>query len=76
MALQQFIVLMNLQQKMLPNTVTNISDNMRDQYWANGYLANYKGGIRVIVLPQSFEDETNSVKSNGPLAYAWIIYRW
>lgn len=58
--------------KMLPNTVTNISDNMRDQYWANGYLANYKGGIRVIVLPQSFEDETNSVKVMDP-AYAWII---
>ena len=35
-----------------------VSDAMRDQKWNNGYLANYKGH-KVIVLPQSFEDETN-----------------
>ena len=44
---------------------------MKDQRWNNGYLANYKGH-RVIVLPQSYEDETNTVKVIDP-AYAWII---
>ena len=48
-----------------------ISDAMKDQKWNNGYLANYKGH-RVIVLPQSFEDETNTVKVIDP-SYAWII---
>lgn len=47
------------------------SDAMKDQRWNNGYLANYKGH-RVIVLPQSFEDETNSKKVIDP-SYAWII---
>ena len=44
---------------------------MKNQKWNNGYLANYKGH-RVIVLPQSYEDETNSKKVIDP-AYAWII---
>jgi hypothetical protein len=48
-----------------------ISDDMRNQKWNNGYLGNYKGH-RVIVLPQSYEDETNAVKVIDP-AYAWII---
>ena len=48
-----------------------VSDAMRDQKWSNGYLANYKGH-RVIVLPQSYEDETNTTKVIDP-AYAWII---
>ena len=48
-----------------------VSDAMKDQKWNNGYLANYKGH-RVIVLPQSFEDETNTVKVIDP-SYAWII---
>ena len=48
-----------------------ISDDMKNQKWNNGYLANYKGH-RVIVLPQSYEDETNAVKVIDP-AYAWII---
>jgi hypothetical protein len=48
-----------------------VSDDMKNQKWNNGYLANYKGH-RVIVLPQSFEDETNSTKVIDP-AYAWII---
>lgn len=47
------------------------SDAMKDQRWNNGYLANYKGH-NVIVLPQSYEDETNSKKVIDP-AYAWII---
>ena len=48
-----------------------VSDDMKNQKWNNGYLANYKGH-RVIVLPQSFEDETNTKKVIEP-GYAWII---
>lgn len=48
-----------------------ISDDMKNQRWNNGYLGNYKGH-RVIVLPQSYEDETNSKKVIDP-SYAWII---
>ena len=48
-----------------------ISDAMKDQKWNNGYLGNYKGH-QVIVLNQSYEDETNSKKVIDP-AYAWII---
>ena len=48
-----------------------ISEEMRNAMWAVGYLANYKG-CRVIILPQSFEDETNAVKVIDP-GYAWII---
>ena len=39
--------------------------------WAKGYFANYKGN-RVIVLPQSFTDETNATKVINP-GYCWII---
>ena len=55
---------------MIPTTGW-VSDEMRNQKWNNGYLANYKGH-RVIVLAQSFEDETNTTKVIDP-AYAWII---
>ena len=48
-----------------------ISNEMKNQKWNNGYLASYKGH-RVIVLPQSYEDETNSKKVIDP-SYAWII---
>lgn len=48
-----------------------VSDAMRDEVRANGYLANYKGH-QVIVLRQSFTDETNTVKVIDP-SYAWII---
>ena len=47
------------------------SDEMKNAMWSNGYLGAYKGH-QVIVLPQSFEDETNSKKVIDP-AYAWII---
>ena len=47
------------------------SSEMKNQRWNNGYLANYKGHS-VIVLPQSIEDETNSVKVIDP-SYAWVI---
>ena len=38
---------------------------------ANGYIGTYKGS-KVIVLPQSFEDETNEVKVIDP-SFAYII---
>lgn len=57
--------------KMIPDNDAWISDNMRDQYWGTGYLANYKG-TRVVILPQTLEDETNSKKMIDP-GYAWII---
>lgn len=56
--------------KMLPSDGW-VSDAMRDTVWAQGYLGNYKG-CQVIVLPQSFEDETNSRKVIDP-GYAWVI---
>lgn len=55
---------------MIPQTGW-VSDNMRDRRWNQGYLGDYKGH-QVIVLPQSFEDETNAVKVIDP-SYAWII---
>jgi hypothetical protein len=48
-----------------------VSDDMKNAKWNNGYLGNYKGH-KVIVLPQSYEDETNAVKVIDP-SYAWII---
>ena len=48
-----------------------VSDEMRNEKWNNGYLGNYKGH-QVIVLPQSYEDETNKVKVIDP-RYAYII---
>jgi hypothetical protein len=48
-----------------------VSDEMRNQKWNNGYLATYKGH-NVVVLPQSYEDETNAVKVVDP-KYAYII---
>ena len=48
-----------------------VSEEHRNQMWNNGYLANYKGH-QVIVLPQSFEDESNTKKVIDP-SIAYII---
>lgn len=48
-----------------------VSDEMRNQKWNNGYLANYKGH-NVIVLNQSYTDETNTTKTFDP-SRAYII---
>lgn len=48
-----------------------ISENMKDQRWQNGYFTNYKG-VPVVVLPQSFTDETNATKVIDP-AYIYIF---
>lgn len=56
--------------KMLPSNGW-VSDTMKNEVWSKGYLGNYKG-CPVIILPQSFEDETNSRKVIDP-GYAWVI---
>lgn len=48
-----------------------ISDNMKDQRWNQGYFTNYKG-TPVVVLPQSFTDETNATKVIDP-SYIYIF---
>lgn len=55
---------------MIPSDA-RMSDNMKDNLWENGYLGSYKHH-QVIVLPQSYEDETNSKKVIDP-SYAWIF---
>lgn len=42
-----------------------ISENMKDERWTRGYYTKYKG-TPVVVLPQSFTDETNSKKVIDP----------
>lgn len=60
--------------QMLPDNAwvqNRLSDSMKDEYWRNGRLATYKGH-QVIVLRQSFTDETNETKVIDP-GYAWIM---
>jgi hypothetical protein len=56
--------------KMIPQDKW-ISENMKNEKWANGYFTRYKG-YPVVILPQSFEDETNATKVIDP-GYCWII---
>lgn len=48
-----------------------VSNAMKDELWNNGAFTRYKGH-NVVILPQSFEDETNSKKVIDP-KYAYII---
>ena len=48
-----------------------VADAHRVEKWNNGYIANYKNHT-VVVLPQSFEDESNTKKVIDP-SYAYII---
>lgn len=56
---------------MIPANSAAWSDGMKEQVWNNGYFATYKSH-QVIVLPQSFTDETNTEKVIDP-SIAWII---
>ncbi len=47
------------------------SNEMKNEIWNNGYFTTYKGH-RVIILPQSYEDTTNSKKVIDP-SIAYII---
>ena len=61
---------------MLPASSANWSDAMKDEIWNNGYFAIYKGH-RLIVLPQSIEDnvgmEATYVNKVIDPSYAYII---
>jgi hypothetical protein len=48
-----------------------VSDRMKDELWNTGYFTTYKQHP-VVVLAQTFEDTTNSVKTMDP-AYCFII---
>ena len=48
-----------------------LTDDMKNEVWNNGRLGTYKGK-RVVILPQTFVDGTNSRKLIDP-GYAWII---
>ena len=48
-----------------------MTDAMKETIWNNGWLGNYKG-TKVIILEQSFKDETNSEKVVNP-AHCWVI---
>lgn len=57
--------------KMLPNEAWRYTEEMKDELWRTGRLANYKG-TQVIILENGFEDGTMSSKAIDP-GYAWII---
>ena len=48
-----------------------ISESMKDERWNRGYFTQYKG-TPVVILPQSFTDETNATKVIDP-AYIYIF---
>lgn len=51
---------------MLPtDSWSAMSDSMKEQLWNNGAFTTYKGHT-VVILPQSFEDETNTTKVIDP----------
>lgn len=54
-----------------PEDANWLSDRMKEEVYNNGRLKTYKGK-KVVILPQTFADETNSRKMINP-AYAWII---
>ena len=56
--------------RMIP-AVGYMTEGMKEAVWNNGWLGNYKG-TKVIILEQSFTDETNSVKVVNP-AHCWVI---
>jgi hypothetical protein len=57
--------------KMIPQDAWRYSDAMKEELNRTGRLAMYKGK-KVIILPQTFTDETNTKKIIDP-AYAWVI---
>ena len=56
---------------MLPANSWQYSNEMKNEVWNNGAFTTYKGHT-VIILPQSFEDDTNAMKVIDP-SYAYII---
>ena len=56
---------------MIPQEAWRYTEAMKNELWNTGRLANYKGK-KVVILDQTFEDETNSRKVIDP-GYVWII---
>lgn len=48
-----------------------LTESMKETIWNNGWLGNYKG-TKVVIMEQSFTDETNSEKVVNP-AHCWVI---
>lgn len=48
-----------------------ISDEMRNEKWRTGHLANYKG-VQVVILQNALEDESNTNWILDP-GYVWVI---
>ena len=57
--------------KMVPKEGWRYTDNMKEELWRTGRLANYKGHA-VVILPQGIEDETNTRKTVDA-SWCWII---
>jgi hypothetical protein len=56
---------------MIPQEAWRYTEAMKAELWRTGRLADYKGK-KVVILPQGFEDETNTTKVIDP-GFAWII---
>lgn len=56
--------------RMIPEE-SYLSNNMKDTLWNEGYIGTFHG-TRVVILPQTYEDETNERKVIDP-GYAWVI---
>ena len=54
-----------------PSDSVWLSESMKDEIWRNGYFMKYKG-TPVIILPQSFTDQTNEKKVIDP-SYIYIF---
>lgn len=57
--------------KMIPQEAWRYSEDMKNELWRTGRLANYKQ-YRVVILDQGFVDGTNEEKVIDP-GYCWII---
>ena len=57
--------------RMRPTDNIMLTEAMKEKLWNDGWFGNYKG-TRVVIMEQSFTDETNSEKVVNP-AHCWII---
>lgn len=57
--------------RMIPQEAWRYTEAMKTELWNTGRLAQYKG-TKVVILEQSFDDETNTRKVIDP-GYAWVI---
>ena len=57
--------------RMIPQEAWRYTEAMKTELWNTGRLAQYKG-TKVVILEQSFDDETNTRKVIEP-GYAWVI---